>query len=145
MREYNRTVVDNPAVSEGPPIGLSWEYNPHEIEMKVDEYEGARPPRRVKDEMIMPSCVREEMLINEWGHTMRETRQASLESRQIRQLREKVRHTNKVSEKLAEALESSKRKFYRLKMGITKETEQEQLWIQASEWLGTTDCDDSSI
>jgi hypothetical protein len=145
MREYNRAVVDNPAVSEGPPIGLSWEFNPQEIQMKVDEYENARPPRRVKDEMIMPSHVRQEMLINEWGHTMREIRQASVESRQMRQLREKALHTNKVSEKLTEALESSKRKFYRLKTGMTKEMEREQLWIEASEWLDTKGSDDSSI
>jgi hypothetical protein len=123
MREYNRAVVDNPAVSEGPPIGLCWEYNPQEIEMKVDEYENARPPRRVKEEMIMPCRVREEMLMNEWGYTMRAILQASLEARQSRELRQKTLHTNKVSKMLSEALETSKRKFYRLKtvMGITKE------------------------
>jgi hypothetical protein len=143
IREYDRRLSDNPAVTEGPPIGLGWGYSRQETEVKVDDYENLHPQRRVKEEFLMPARVREEMLICEWGHTMRDVRQASAESKEIRVHREKTLRTSKVSEKLTEALEASKRKFRRLKTGTTKEMEQEKLWYDASKWLDT-DCDENS-
>ena len=139
IREYHRALVDNPAVSEGPPIGLSWEYDPHETKVKVEDYERLRPTRRVKEEFLIPARLREEMLIKEWGHTMREIRQASLEAKQRMYRRQKALRTSKATEKLTEVLESSRRKFHRLKTGTTKAMEQENLWKEASKWLDTSD------
>jgi hypothetical protein len=142
IREYRRRLSDNPAVTKGPPIGLGWEYNPQETMIKVDDYENLHPQRRVKEEFLMPARVREKMLISEWGHTLRDVRQASAESKEIRLQREKAVRTSKVSEKLSEALESSKRKFRRFKTGTTKEMEQEKLWQDASQWLDANSSDD---
>jgi hypothetical protein len=137
IREYDRRLSDNPAVTGGPPIGLDWGYNPKEMEVMVDDYENLHPTRRVKEEFLMPARVREEMLVCEWGHTMRAIRQASAESEEIRLHREKTMRSSKISEKLTEALESSKRKFRRLKTRTTDEMEQEKLWHDASKWLDT--------
>jgi hypothetical protein len=137
IREYLRSITDNPSITEGPPIGIDWDYYTNETKVMVDEYEDLHPTRRTKDEFHMPARVREEMLIQEWGHTMRDIRQASAESKEIRHLREKALHTNKVSEKLTEVIESSRRKWHRLKTGTTKEMEQEKLWKDASKWLDT--------
>jgi hypothetical protein len=107
----------------------------------VDDYENLHPQRRVKEEFLMPAHVREEILMREWGHTMREVRQASAESKEIRVHRERTLNTSKVSEKLTEAFQTSKRKFHRLKTGTTKEMEQEKLWHDASKWFDA-DCDE---
>ena len=58
---------DNPSCSGGPPIGLSWEYNPKIEALPLEDYEEARGPRRNSKQMAMPRSVREEMLLSEWG------------------------------------------------------------------------------
>ncbi|CAB9504362.1 expressed unknown protein [Seminavis robusta] len=66
IREYNRTVGDNPSVSSGPPVTISWEYNPNTLVLAVEEYEKSRPVRRTQSEMILPRSIRMEMLRKEW-------------------------------------------------------------------------------
>ena len=128
IREYQRTLSDNPAVTEGPPIGLGWDYDPREIILPVDEYEDYRPARRQKEEFLIPSRVREEMLLREWGLTLRDIRQASQETKVIRKRRERAQHTNKALERVCEVLESLKKKWHRVKARITKKKEQVLLW-----------------
>lgn len=71
IREYGRTVGDNPSVSGGPPLTLSWKYN-KTFEGSVDAYEDDRPARRVGKEMAVPRYLREIMLCEEWGCSNRE-------------------------------------------------------------------------
>ena len=44
IREYDRTLGDNPATTHGPPLTLDWEYE-DVASIKVDEYEAQRAPR----------------------------------------------------------------------------------------------------
>ena len=53
--------------SVGPPITISWEYNPNTLTLSVEEYEKSRPVRRTQSEMILPRSIRMEMLRKEWG------------------------------------------------------------------------------
>ena len=71
IREYGRTVGDNPSVSGGPPLTLSWQYR-IAFEGDVDDYEDERPARRVGKEMAVPRYIREIMLCEEWGCTNRD-------------------------------------------------------------------------
>ena len=86
IREYGRTVGDNPSVSGGPPITLSWTYN-MAFEGSVDAYENDRPARRVGKEMAVPRYLREIMLCEEWGCSNREIANAVREILAIKQQR----------------------------------------------------------
>jgi len=72
IREYARTVGDNPSCSSGPPLSISWEYNKETIVLTIDEYESERPPRRSQYEMVLPRDVRFTMLREEWLVTQSE-------------------------------------------------------------------------
>ena len=68
IREYEQTIGDNPSVSSGPAISLSWCYYPECKVLPLDEYESQREPfRRDKRQMLIPPTVREHILQNEWG------------------------------------------------------------------------------
>jgi hypothetical protein len=71
LREYARTVGDNPSCSSGPPVSISWEYNVLG-ELAVEEYEDTRPARRSQMEMVLPRKVRHDMLRREWDVTQRQ-------------------------------------------------------------------------
>lgn len=67
VREYARTVGDNPSCSSGPPVTISWEYNPDTMILSVEEYEDTRPTRRTMGQMVLPRSYRTEMLRKEWN------------------------------------------------------------------------------
>jgi len=71
IREYARTVGDNPSCTAGPPISLSWEYTVAGA-MDVHAYERDRAPRRRKNEMLLARERRQEMLRKEWQVTQRD-------------------------------------------------------------------------
>lgn len=116
IREYERSISDNPAVTEGPPIGLGWDYE-EEKNFPFDVYEEAKPTPRKKEEFLMPSRVREDILLNEWGHTLRDIRDASREAMEVRRRRERAQKSNKAAERVCELMEASKKKWRRLKTG----------------------------
>jgi hypothetical protein len=120
IREYQRALVDNPAVTDGPPIGLGWDYDPQERNFDVDEYEDLKPTPRKREEFCIPPRVREEMLVHEWGHTLHDIRRASQEAKEIRLRRERTQHMSKQSEQVCELVESSMRKWHRLKTRTIK-------------------------
>lgn len=86
IREYGRTVGDNPSVSGGPPLTLSWQYR-MAFEGAVDAYEDERPDRRVGKEMAVPRYIREIMLCEEWGCTNRDIANAVRDILAIKQQR----------------------------------------------------------
>ena len=67
VREYSRTVGDNPSCSSGPPVTITWEYDPNTLILSVEEYEDARPTRRTMSQMILPRSIRTEILRKEWN------------------------------------------------------------------------------
>lgn len=86
IREYGRTVGDNPSVSGGPPLTLSWQYR-KAFEGTVDDYEDERPDRRVGKEMAVPRYLREIMLCEEWGCSNRDIANAVRDILAIKQQR----------------------------------------------------------
>jgi len=89
VREYKRTLSDNPAVSDGVPIGLDWDYNVMLPlgSMTFDAYEESRPPRRDHLEFQIPAHARARMMQEEWGHSYSEVLKAYQEASRHRQNR----------------------------------------------------------
>jgi hypothetical protein len=56
---------DNPAVSEGPPLGIEWRAFERSRIRDLDEYETSRPPRRDMSSLIMSRTIRVGMLLEE--------------------------------------------------------------------------------
>mmetsp|Transcript_4238 Transcript_4238/g.8569 ORF Transcript_4238/g.8569 Transcript_4238/m.8569 type:complete len:248 (-) Transcript_4238:221-964(-) len=64
MREYERSLSDNPSTTSGPPIGIGWKYNPSAtVVMDIEEYEVYKEKyARSKSELAIPARTRREML-----------------------------------------------------------------------------------
>ena len=61
VHEHAILLGDNPSVSSGPPLTISWEAQAS-VHLSIDEYEASRPPRRHKEEMHVPREIREDWL-----------------------------------------------------------------------------------
>jgi len=84
IREYEVTLVDNPACRNGPPIGLSWNYLQGDTKDFFD-YESVRSNnRRTVRQMIVPKNYRKEMLK---AHSEEEIKQVKKEMKKIRSSR----------------------------------------------------------
>jgi len=132
IREYKRTIGDNPAVSCGPPLGLDWDYNPDEIEVDLEVYETYRPPRRNKDDIVVPPQVRESILVDDWGVPFSEVRKATNETEDIKQMRIESATQTDYQQRMEEVMETTKRRMNRVISGSSKKKEQEHLWSEAS-------------
>jgi len=84
IREYEITLVDNPACRNGPPIGLSWNYQQEDAH-NFYVYESTRIfNRRTGMQMIIPKKCRKEMLK---GHCKHDIRQVKKEMKKIKSSR----------------------------------------------------------
>lgn len=112
IREYSRTVGDNPSCSSGPPVSISWEYNILG-DIGVDEYESTRPPRRVQNEMILPRGMREDMLRFEWNASRKEITESVRRNVRVKNQRRTTVNNLGKAMKFEEAMESASRKLKR--------------------------------
>eukprot|EP00543_Licmophora_paradoxa_P003119 CAMPEP_0202456352 /NCGR_PEP_ID=MMETSP1360-20130828/13626_1 /ASSEMBLY_ACC=CAM_ASM_000848 /TAXON_ID=515479 /ORGANISM="Licmophora paradoxa, Strain CCMP2313" /LENGTH=338 /DNA_ID=CAMNT_0049076135 /DNA_START=675 /DNA_END=1691 /DNA_ORIENTATION=+ len=114
IREYSRTVGDNPSCSSGPPLTIDWEFNPKSLVMSVDGYEKRRPPRKSQFEMVLPREERQEMLMDEWR--ISQTQIASAVRANIKAKNQRRRTVNNLGKmtKIEEISESVQRKTLRL-------------------------------
>ncbi|GKY94709.1 hypothetical protein MPSEU_000436400 [Mayamaea pseudoterrestris] len=113
IREYNRTIGDNPSCSSGPPISISWEYDPNTKVVSVDQYEDNRPPRRRHFEMCLPRSVRQEMLRKDWDVTQTQIANAVRNNIKVKnQRRVTVSNLGKAA-KFEEILERTQRSLKR--------------------------------
>jgi hypothetical protein len=133
MREFNRTIGDNPSVSRGVPISLGWNYNPTPIIQSVDEYEMFREPRRSKNELALPPSTRADILNGEWGIPLRELQETISETNHIRTQRWQTARQDPIQQRREELLETAKRRLGRAFHG-GKKKELKQLMA-----LGVTD------
>lgn len=62
IREYERVLGDNPAVTSGPPLSIGWRYAPEPIKLDVDTFESGRGLPRSSSEYLVPKAVRERIL-----------------------------------------------------------------------------------
>lgn len=87
IREYERTVGDNPACGSGPPITIGWNYVPG-LETDIDAYETTKKPRS-KKQYYLPPSKRTNILLEEWQCTDEQIRKARREATYIQYCREK--------------------------------------------------------
>lgn len=87
---------DNPSVSIGPPLGISWLAD-SSFTLNLDEYEKTKPSSRDRQKMLVPLKVRKTMLI-EAGHSRLELGSASRQGNTIRVSRRKSANDGHVKE-----------------------------------------------
>jgi len=115
IREYARTLGDNPSCSSGPPVSISWDYKALKA-MTIDDYEETRPARRTQMEMVLPRKLRSEMLKRDWQITQRQIAEAVRRNVKIKnQRRTTVNNLGKAS-KMEVVMESLNRKVKRTLM-----------------------------
>lgn len=79
IREYPQVLGDNPAVSEGVPLSLDWEYqNQYKINVEMYEYTRAPVRRRSRKKLMTSSNKRLRTLI-EAGYSLEEIGDAAME------------------------------------------------------------------
>lgn len=90
IREYERTVGDNPSCSRGPPISIGWSYViAHEY--PIDDYELLiKAPKRSKKEFHLSADIRTHLLMEEWDCTEEDIRKARREVTYIQYCRAKA-------------------------------------------------------
>ena len=114
IREYNRILADHPATSNGPPIGLGWNYSPEDtLIIDLETYESYQSDtRRSKRQLVIPSEVRQDMLLAE-GYSPSQIAKTVREIRKIRERRNISFHHMKY-DPIAERIETLKRGMKRV-------------------------------
>jgi hypothetical protein len=113
IREYSRTIGDNPSCSCGPPVSISWEYNAVGA-VDLDEFESTRPPRRSHFEMVLPRKVRQDMLKRDWDVTQRQIAEAVRNNVKTKNQRKSTVNNIGKATKVEEFMESAGRKVMRV-------------------------------
>jgi len=111
IREYERSLGDNPSCSSGPPISLGWKYQECKT-VSLDKFESFRPPRRSQFEMLIPRAKRQDMLVKEWNTPPHQCARAIRENMKTKTQRRRTIETLGF-EKFDTALESARRKIIR--------------------------------
>lgn len=131
LREFDRTIGDNPSVSCGIPIGLDWKYK-STTSTNLDEYEESRlANRRPKQQLALAPEKRQEMLLKDWGVTFRELHQMASATDNIKKQRFESAMQTPAKARVEEVLETTKRRVSRVIKGHSKKKEQELLWQHA--------------
>jgi hypothetical protein len=81
---------DNPAVSVGPPLAMSWKAV-ESVSLDLEEYETSRPPRRQKRDLIVPRTMRMDWLRDE-GYSRHEVAEVENEIKVIKKYRQTNAH-----------------------------------------------------
>lgn len=90
VREYDRTVGDNPSCRSGPPLSLDWSYSKkYEQPKTLDQYEIERQDRaRSLKQLHVTKHRRRNLLSFSWGHTEEDFTNARKETRKLQRQRE---------------------------------------------------------
>lgn len=124
VREYDLTIGDNPSVSYGPPVQLSWQYSEHNAR-SLEEYENekqldrSRGRRNSRVENI--SWVKREALLKRQGFSQDDIDTRMKEVNKVKQGRS-VTRALVVTGRTEEALESAGRKLKRFFGGSSSES-----------------------
>lgn len=132
VREFDRTVVDNPSCSSGPPIGLDWTY--YDTQPKsLEVYEHIHGQPRNQLDLIMSREERQTTLMLDWGVTYVEIAQAVRETFKVRNQRRRSVHNIGKAQKLDTFLESAQRKLKRTLLFQKRSSSQVQGMMQQAE------------
>lgn len=134
IREYERTLGDNPSVSSGPPLALDWIYNPDHDVFDVEEYENAKTPRS-KAEMLMPKSLRETLLKDQWDVSRSEMNSVAKEVNITKRNRRATARSTNMAEKRREQLEKASKKMKRL-ISLGKKRDEQRLWKDTKTMCG---------
>lgn len=95
LREYGLTLGDNPSVSSGPPISISWEHTPTEV-MPLEGFEecfyDSDCEKRTTVELAVPKILREKWLRDDWGVSQADMATAVREVNKIKHSRRRNYH-----------------------------------------------------
>ena len=121
LREFHRTVGDNPSVSCGVPMALDWNYNPEPMVHDLDDYESNRlSQRRPKRDLALGPARRAHLLHREWGIPMRTLHETVAETDEIRNQRLQSATQKSIQYKRDEIFETAKRRVGRAFTGGKK-------------------------
>ncbi len=89
VREYDRTVGDNPSCRSGPPLSLDWSYSKkYEQPKALDQYEIERQDRaRSLRQLHVTKHRRRNLLSFSWGHSEEEMNNARKETKKLQRQR----------------------------------------------------------
>ena len=118
IRDYGQTLGDNPCVGYGPPISLDWNYSENEP-VDLDAYEDGRGDRRTLRQMGL-NYYKRKHLLNQYGHTDEEMKQAKKEVEKVKAQRAVTKHLLKF-QKVEDILTSATRKAKRVVSGGKKD------------------------
>ena len=82
--------------------------------MNLDDYENHRPPRRIRNQMVLPRAVRHEILRREWGASNKEIAEAVRMNVKVKNQRKTTVNNLDKATKLEEAMESAGRNLMRI-------------------------------
>jgi hypothetical protein len=97
---------DNPSVSVGPPLAMSWKAVKSEI-LDLEDYETSRPPRRERCDLVVPRSMRVTWLRNE-GYARSELAEVEKEIKVIKKHR-KANARKGLWEKVREVISSNEK------------------------------------
>ena len=103
MREFSRTVGDNPACRDGPPLSLGWTYCDDACEeISVDAHQLKRAWRQSGDMCLYPMSVteRRSLLHREWSVSKEEMKAAEKEASRVRNERRETNSTSPIAQKV---------------------------------------------
>lgn len=109
VREYERIIGDHPDVRLGVPISIGWKFT-QQSPKDIDDYERSRIS---KGNYRLSSITRKNILHNNFGIPEEEIREAEIEVKRIKALRESSAKQSKKSVKRQAFVESAKRKLKR--------------------------------
>jgi hypothetical protein len=122
IRLYNRILGDNPAVSDGPPIQLSWEYTEKEPQ-SVDEYETNRLPRRPKHHLSLSNTRRNQIMQLHFEYSQEEIDKATNSVKKTQKQRE-------LSKMITPTVEKRQEIAQKVTRTIKRTFSREKLWLQ---------------
>eukprot|EP00553_Chaetoceros_curvisetus_P004274 CAMPEP_0204632768 /NCGR_PEP_ID=MMETSP0717-20131115/25649_1 /ASSEMBLY_ACC=CAM_ASM_000666 /TAXON_ID=230516 /ORGANISM="Chaetoceros curvisetus" /LENGTH=319 /DNA_ID=CAMNT_0051650713 /DNA_START=112 /DNA_END=1071 /DNA_ORIENTATION=- len=86
IREYNRTLGDNPSCSFGPPVSLDWNYST-EQKISLEDYEKHRGMRRTRYNMRLPARARESLVKMNLGYSDEEVNAVTKDIKKVQRSR----------------------------------------------------------
>jgi hypothetical protein len=60
FHEHAMILGCNPSTSQGPSLEIDWVYQEKSV-LDIDAYETTRPPRRMRQQLLMPGFIREDV------------------------------------------------------------------------------------
>jgi len=103
-REYSRTIGDNPACRDGPPLSLGWDFSDDACaEISVDAHQLKRVWKQsIEGQSLYPVCVteRRNMLLWEWSVSKEEMKMAEKEASRIRMQRRETNNTSAILQRV---------------------------------------------